>query len=540
MAAAFPAVRHGLPTALADDIVVRDPSPMPVSPGTSQALQARLSRTQRALALSLGCCMGLALLALFFALRRPTDVRAAFDDPELRAAAIERMLQLGDGYYDSHPDPEVARVLAADVAGREYYGGLVLSTNSLGLRERTFAMPKEPGTVRVVLLGDSFVFGSGLNADERFGAALERELRARSSFEGPIEVLHVGVASWNAVAECAWARRVLSELQPDLLIQLLVNNDLDDCMGVRGFGGLGTFTPQRRWAASGVLRRRYPRQDLGVPRQNWLSHGLDWESRSRFDEAARELHRLREAVVAQGGRYELMLAWGKLLPVAHERLAAGFAPDDLIFVGPAFGASAENRISPEDGHWSALGGEQIARTLYGLIVERDLLPGLGLESWPEAADVAREIHGTGERAATTPLDLETWLEAQPIASLIDFADADEDRIGQIHGGIDVNGYCAPYGSLILAIEPSAPLVVRGRALARGELTGARLTIYVDDLALEPVDLVPGSSFERTLRIEPAGRSFVSVRFVCDDWVNLGIDKRDCRSVKLDVVGFEER
>lgn len=51
------------------------------------------------------------------------------------------------------------------------------------------------------------------------------------------------MGGWNAVAECAYLRRLLSELAPDLVIQVLVSNDLDDQMGARGFGGLAAFAP---------------------------------------------------------------------------------------------------------------------------------------------------------------------------------------------------------------------------------------------------------------------------------------------------------
>src|ERR1043165_8866944 len=76
----------------------------------------------------------------------------ALRDPALRAEVGRQLAESNKQPFDSHPDPEVGRVL---VAGGQRDG---FSTNAYGLRERPFALDKPAGTVRIVLLGDSFVF----------------------------------------------------------------------------------------------------------------------------------------------------------------------------------------------------------------------------------------------------------------------------------------------------------------------------------------------------------------------------------------------
>ena len=99
---------------------------------------------------------------------------------------------------------------------------------------------------RVVLLGDSFVFGNSVRAEDRFGVLLEKELsaRSRSTTETGIEVLHIGIGSWNTRAQCSFLRRQLSDYDPDLVVQVFIGNDLDDNYGVRGFGTLADFDPK--------------------------------------------------------------------------------------------------------------------------------------------------------------------------------------------------------------------------------------------------------------------------------------------------------
>jgi lysophospholipase L1-like esterase len=64
--------------------------------------------------------------------------------------------------------------------------GVAVSTNSRGARgEREYAVPKPPGVVRVVALGDSFTFGYGVTDDATWPAQLERAL-------GTVEVVNLG------------------------------------------------------------------------------------------------------------------------------------------------------------------------------------------------------------------------------------------------------------------------------------------------------------------------------------------------------------
>ena len=71
---------------------------------------------------------------------------------------------------------------------------------------------------RVVLLGDSFVFGYKTDQEDRLGVFLRRYLRERASdTAAEVECLHVAISSWNVQAECAYVRRQLGALRPEEL-----------------------------------------------------------------------------------------------------------------------------------------------------------------------------------------------------------------------------------------------------------------------------------------------------------------------------------
>ena len=64
-----------------------------------------------------------------------------------------------------------------------------MDENAFGIREREFDRPKWADSCRIMLLGDSFTWGAGLDIDERYGNLVEKRLN--ESFPGrKIEVIY--------------------------------------------------------------------------------------------------------------------------------------------------------------------------------------------------------------------------------------------------------------------------------------------------------------------------------------------------------------
>lgn len=509
------------------------------APQSASPTLAQLARTQKILAVSLGLIFSLCAVVLF--LLSQEEKAVAMDDPEAVDRAIQKMMALGDGLYDSHPDADVAKVLQPSMDNVPYFGDIVLTTNTYGVREKQWEAPKPPGTLRVVILGDSFVLGSGINAEERIGAHLESYLHERApGFAGKVEVLQIGMGSWNIQAECAFARRQLSLLQPDLMIHILVNNDLDDCLGVRGFGGFSRNSPQHPRHVTGTLQRRYPKQELKGAHTGWLSNGLDWESNSRFESALTDLKQLQSSVTEQGGRYQVLFAWGKFQQAAHYGLGKHFPDSDTCYMSPHFGRQLKHRVSKTDGHWGALGNEQVAKMLYALVTDRGLLPELSLSIWPEAEELRNEYFARGRTEAEKLRPIGAWLNEVPIASEIEFGELTDSEKAQIHGGLLVSGLARPYSSLILAAAGDK-LHIEGQALHRREISGADLRIFLDEFLVGTLELKAGREFQLDAAVpsQLAEREHVSLRFLASDYVYIGPHLRQCVSFKLERVAIHD-
>ncbi len=91
--------------------------------------------------------------------------------------------------------------------------------NEHGVRERSFSLQKAANTYRVALIGDSFTFGNGLPAEERYSDLMEKWLPDR------IEVLNFAIAGNNTPHHLEMLRSRVLAAHPDfVLLQWFVND----------------------------------------------------------------------------------------------------------------------------------------------------------------------------------------------------------------------------------------------------------------------------------------------------------------------------
>lgn len=97
--------------------------------------------------------------------------------------------------------------------------------NSLGFRGPEISSGRRAGTVRIVVLGDSFTYGEGVTAAEALPAQLEHLLNQRRS--GRFEVFHLGVPGYNSAQEFAYLKEAGLALKPDLVVVAFTLSDAD-------------------------------------------------------------------------------------------------------------------------------------------------------------------------------------------------------------------------------------------------------------------------------------------------------------------------
>lgn len=102
---------------------------------------------------------------------------------------------------------------------------LALHMNNIGMRDDDVAEQKPSGTRRLLVLGDSFMEGWGVERGQMFTDRLEADLAALYPGQ-KIEVMAVGVASWSPLCEWAWLKHRGFAFQPDAVILAFDATDL--------------------------------------------------------------------------------------------------------------------------------------------------------------------------------------------------------------------------------------------------------------------------------------------------------------------------
>jgi lysophospholipase L1-like esterase len=96
----------------------------------------------------------------------------------------------------------------------------VVHINENGLRDRQHSYQRQNDIERILVLGDSFAWGYGVEESERFSQLLEKSLH--------VEVINAGVSGYSTDQELLWYRNEGIKYETDLVILVLAGNDVGD------------------------------------------------------------------------------------------------------------------------------------------------------------------------------------------------------------------------------------------------------------------------------------------------------------------------
>jgi|GEM_PF-490995 len=103
--------------------------------------------------------------------------------------------------------------------------------NSKGLRDKEYDYKKPEGIFRILVLGDSFTWGYGVEQGKNFTDRLEELLSAS------VEVINAGVSGYGTDQELLLLEREGMKYEPDLILVAFASNDfmLDNQSGHHGY-----------------------------------------------------------------------------------------------------------------------------------------------------------------------------------------------------------------------------------------------------------------------------------------------------------------
>ncbi len=289
-----------------------------------------------------------------------------------------------DPIRDETFDPLVGWKLPPDTLIPEVTGEYSVSyrSNLRGFRSRPprpDLNPDEPDR-RIVLLGDSYTFGSGVADDETFAAVLETKIEGTRCD-------NFGIGAYGIDQMWLTLRHYAMPLKPDVVILSFIRNDLD-----RGLSSYrrdhvwrwkpafrlsgGELAPMTSANRPGALRR-FLHQRSGLFRL-WLKteHSLSrryaigyrWRlNRAIFEAIRDDCRRLGVPLVV----VHIPVNRRKPTPIFEREFAdMGI---DYLDLGPLLPADADALYYPRDRHFNAGGHRFAAEAIYRFLVERNLV-----------------------------------------------------------------------------------------------------------------------------------------------------------------------
>lgn len=160
------------------------------------------------------------LLSLFYALTVSLillEMFLRFFDP----MGISFYFEAARYFRKMIPDQDFAYIHAPGY--HDKLQGVEVSINSEGFRGPEFQVHKTAGRKRLLILGDSVVFGWGAPQNSIFPIYLQKMLDNKHI---ECEVIAAGVGSWNTRTEYAFLKKRGVEYSPDILLLVATSNDI--------------------------------------------------------------------------------------------------------------------------------------------------------------------------------------------------------------------------------------------------------------------------------------------------------------------------
>ncbi len=197
----------------------------------------------------------LLLLLIRFALTvKPADFLLMAISIGIALFVAELVLRIWDAPITKHQLVQIHRASPASgwelIPGARGVGntGAVYEINSKGCRDHEYPARQSSEGTRIVVLGDSFTFGMGVNLDDTYPKQLERMLGTRGHQAEIINCGVIGHKMWHhrgTLDSRAWG------YEPDLIILGIYQNDLEESFRSAaaqqpGYRGRNPFEKQGR------------------------------------------------------------------------------------------------------------------------------------------------------------------------------------------------------------------------------------------------------------------------------------------------------
>ena len=298
----------------------------------------------------------------FFSDQRPSEGQGVFVDQDATAMDFNSV-----HYYEIFKKSDNSVLFYEPKPG---FSKGAVQINSGGFRDHEYAREKPEDTTRIVVLGDSVIWGHGIVLADTFAKQLEELLNER--LEGNYEVLNFGVSGYSLQQEVEQFVERASHYQPDIaILGLCINDSLYS--SVEG----DYFTAQ----SGGLFSKSYLLDNLLVKIDQLLNRyfGIPQKYLERIVDVPAQMKRLQESskgvpwLILMFPRFDNLKNYGSL--AEHKILTQparnlGFSVRDLLADYRKF---ASEPISVDPIHPNRLGNAIAAEAAYDALQQNGMI-----------------------------------------------------------------------------------------------------------------------------------------------------------------------
>ncbi len=106
-----------------------------------------------------------------------------------------------------------------------FYKKALIHTTPDGLRDHLYTKKKPPQTIRIAVLGDSYVMPEGVSIEKAFHSIMEEEWNNQTAKNIRYEFINFGVSGYNLWDYPIVLREKVLQYHPDVIIQCITRND---------------------------------------------------------------------------------------------------------------------------------------------------------------------------------------------------------------------------------------------------------------------------------------------------------------------------
>ena len=195
---------------------------------------------------------------------------------------------------------------------RSFLMGVDVATNAEGHRDRDIPVARQPGTARILMVGDSFTEGWGVRAEETISKRLE-VMFARAGQQ--VEVMNTGVGNYNTTMEVEAFLTRDAKYSPDVVVLNYVVNDAEPVPAYASTSWLARHSEAAVFIEGAIDSLRRTAQ----PAQQWDQYYLGLYDTPGWDASKAAIERLA-AYCRERHITLIVVGWPELHDVQHYRL----------------------------------------------------------------------------------------------------------------------------------------------------------------------------------------------------------------------------